>query len=136
MSCRHCLGVHTIPLSLEPSADGCPCSCHLIKQPTDSTLSKECFIANTDAECFLCSKSDCTHYCHSDSYKLWRATDDLIALILLVDIRRILRGDQDIIKQYPILQKAAREVGDIMTKIRSKNHGIINWEPNDELPTD
>src|SRR5271166_2465819 len=104
-------------------------------QSPDSTLSHECFYAETDTECSLCPKADCTHYCHTDSYKLWRATDTLVAFLLLMDIRSILHGKEDIAKQFPIAHKAAKDVSDIMTRIRNKNHGIINWEPNDELPT-
>jgi len=90
------------------------------EQQIDSTLSKECFFAETDTECSLCKRPDCTHYCHTDAYKLWRATDTLIAFIILVDIRRMLHGDEDIIKQFPIMKKAAYDVSKLMDRVRRK----------------
>ena len=53
------------------------------EQQIDSTLSRECFYAETDTECGLCSRPNCTHYCHTDQYKFWRAADNLAAFILL-----------------------------------------------------
>jgi hypothetical protein len=98
------------------------------EQQTDSTLSRECFYAETDAECALCIESDCTHYCHTESYKLWRATDTLIAFILLMDVRRMVHGDADIVKQFDVLKKAANDVARAMDAVRK--HGKA---PDDEI---
>jgi hypothetical protein len=91
------------------------------EQSPDSTLSRECFYAETDAECALCTRLDCTHYCHTDAYKLWRATDTLVAFVMIMDIRRMMHGDEDIIKQFDILKKAANDVAKLMDRVRE--HG-------------
>lgn len=94
-----------------------PCPGHF-EQPEGSTLSKECFYAETDTECGTCTKSNCTHYCHSAEYKLWRATDTLVSLVLLTDIRQMMHGEGDIIKQFPVLKKAANDVAKAMDIVR------------------
>jgi hypothetical protein len=88
-------------------------------QPEGSTLSKECFYAETDTECKLCTKPDCEHYCHTDQYKFWRAADNLAAFILLMDTRSILHGKEDLIKQFPILKDIANDVAKAMDAVRN-----------------
>jgi len=100
-----------------------------IVQSPDSTLSKECFYAETDTECSLCPKADCTHYCHTPQYKLWRATDTLVAFVLLMDVRRMIHGDADIVKQFDVLKKAAKDVAKAMDVVRQKK------EAPDDLPS-
>ncbi len=88
-------------------------------QPEGSTLSKECFFAETDTECALCTKPDCEHYCHTDSYKFWRAADySQIELRLLAHfskdkllVEAFRRGDDT-------LKKAANDVAKAMDVVR------------------
>jgi len=98
-------------------------------QSPDSTLSHECFYAETDTECSLCTRTDCTHYCHTPQYKLWRSTDTLVAFILLMDIRRAMHGDSDIVKQFEVLKTAANDVARAMDEVRKRK------QAPDELPT-
>ncbi len=97
-------------------------------QSPDSTLSHECFYAETDTECSLCPKADCTHYCHTAPYKLWRATDTLVAFVIVMGIRRCVHGDADIIKQFDILTKAANDVAKAMDEVRNRK------QAPDEVP--
>lgn len=92
----------------------------IMAQPADSLLSKECFYADTDTDCGLCPRQDCVHYCHTSNYKLWRATDTLVALILLMDIRQFMHGEADIIKHFPILKTVANDVAKAMDVVRQK----------------
>jgi hypothetical protein len=84
------------------------------EQQIDSTLSRECFYAETDTECSLCTRPDCTHYCHTESYKLWRAADNLVAFILVMDIRSVIHGKEDLIKQFSILKSYAKDLTTVM----------------------
>jgi hypothetical protein len=88
-------------------------------QPEGSTLSKECFFAETDTECKLCTKPDCEHYCHTDSYKFWRATDTLVSYVLLMGIRQAVNGDADLVAQFPILKDIANDVAKAMDAVRN-----------------
>ena len=90
------------------------------EQQIDSTLSRECFYAETDTECKLCTKPDCEHYCHTDSYKFWRAADDLAAFILLMDVRCMLHGKEDLIKQFPILKAYTKDLTTVMDRLRER----------------
>ena len=93
------------------------------EQQIDSTLSRECFYAETDTECSLCIRPDCTHYCHTESYRLWRAADNLAAFILLMETRSIIHGKEDLIKQFHVLKGYAKELTTIMDRLRE--HGKI-----------
>jgi len=99
------------------------------EQSEDSTLSKECFFSETDADCALCAKPDCEHYCHTGSYKFWRAADNLAAFILLMDTRSILHGKEDLIKQFPILKEYAKDLTTAMDRLRERGNPIGKNDP-------
>jgi hypothetical protein len=103
-----------------------------MEQSEDSTLSLACFFAETDTECSLCTKPNCGHYCHTDSYKFWRAADNLTAFILLMDTRSILHGEEDLIKQFPILKEYAKDLTTLMDVLRKRGKFPMDYVP----PTD
>ena len=105
-------------------------------QPEGSTLSRECFYAETDTECSLCSRPDCTHYCHTDQYKFWRAADNLAAFILLMDTRSILHGKEDLIKQFPILKAYAKDLTTLMDRLRERGKAPDTYSQASELDAD